>query len=98
MRTNQQRAFKIKQYQEIIIRYNDENAPIRVMHPLDSMRTYMFNKNICGDHKNYWRIANSQYENMIQVIPRNAFKKRGRYYVQRTNQSKPAALEKERDI
>lgn len=98
MRTNQQRAFKIKQYPEIIIRYNDENAPIRVMHPLDSMRTCMFIKNIAGDHKNYWRIANSQYGNVIQIIPRNGFRKKRRYYVQRTNQSKPAALEKERDI
>lgn len=44
---------------EIIIRYNDESCPIRVMHPLDNMRTCMFNKNICGDH-----IGESQTHNM----------------------------------
>jgi hypothetical protein len=83
---------------DIIIRYNDEGCPIRSMHPLESIRCAMFNKNIADDHKNYWRIANSQYGNMILVIPRNGFKKRRRYYVQRPNQPKPAALEKACDI
>jgi len=77
----------MKHLKEITIRHNDHMAPIQTVHPLDTIRAYMFIKKIAGEHDNYWKIANSQAGNIILVIPRNAFRRRGRYYVQRPNQS-----------
>lgn len=58
--------------------WTSEGAEIRALHPLDEYRRHRFIKSIVGDHRNYYRAANVRVGGIIVVIPRNAYKSRGR--------------------